>query len=173
MHHLELGKHLGSNTAKVLFHFGGELIAWGIKEHEERFSAMVEQDKAGSVILFPGAGAVAASELPTTSGRSGTVFPPRLVIVLDGGWRECKKINDSIDMQIQRCVVTTASREEYGGTRKYGTTDGSRVQTAAAFIALMQELGEDPEHVTALKAGLAHFMGCWEAQIHRSKTWAT
>jgi len=173
MHHLELGRHLGSNTAKVLFHFGAELIAWGIKDHDERFQELVSQDKAGCVVLFPGAGAVSASELPASAGRSETSFPPRLIIVLDGGWRECKRINDSIDPEIQRCVVTTASREEYGGTRKYGTTDGSRVQTAAAFIALMQELGEDAEQVAALKAGLAHFMSCWEAQIHRSKTWVT
>ena len=36
--------------------------------------------------------------------------------------------------------------EEYGGTRKYGSNsegDGGRVQTAAAFVALLQELGED------------------------------
>merc|ERR1712150_90192 len=158
-------------TAKVLFHFGAELLAWGIQDHDERLRGIVRQSRDESLILFPGADARKACDL--SSGCSGKSFPPKVIIVLDGGWRECKKINDSIDPQVQRCVITTATREEYGGTRKYGTTDGSRVQSAAAFIALMQELGESPEHVSALKNGLANFMSCWESQIHRSKTWVT
>eukprot|EP00406_Dinophysis_acuminata_P038573 CAMPEP_0179357966 /NCGR_PEP_ID=MMETSP0797-20121207/78679_1 /TAXON_ID=47934 /ORGANISM="Dinophysis acuminata, Strain DAEP01" /LENGTH=215 /DNA_ID=CAMNT_0021073197 /DNA_START=1 /DNA_END=649 /DNA_ORIENTATION=+ len=140
------------------------------------------EDPAGCVVLFPSPDAIDASALAAASSDPGCVARsaadlPRSILVLDGGWRECKKINGAIDAQITRCRVTTATREEYGGTRKYGTHEKSggnvRVQTAAAFIALMQELGEDPEHVTALKAGLAHFMGCWEAQICRSKTWVT
>ena len=72
---------------------------------------------------------------------------PRCIIVLDGGWRECRKIDSAIPAGVCRCIVTTASRQEYGGTRKYGGTDPKldqgRVQTAAAFAALMMELGED------------------------------
>lgn len=181
MHYSELGKHLGSNTAKVLFHYGAELIAWGVEEHAQRLHELTHEDPAGTIVLFPGTDAITAHELKDRSGSdaSGTKRAdciPRVVLVLDGGWRDCKRINESINPAITRCVVTEARREEYGGTRKYGTGKGSdagRVQTAAAFIALMQELDEDAEHVAALKAGLALFMGAWESQICRSKTWVS
>jgi len=181
MHADELGRHQGSNTAKLLVHYGAELVPWGVGQDEE-LRRLLREDPAGCVVLFPSPDAIDASALAAASSDPGCVARsaadlPRSILVLDGGWRECKKINGAIDAQITRCRVTTATREEYGGTRKYGTHEKSggnvRVQTAAAFIALMQELGEDPEHVTALKAGLAHFMGCWEAQICRSKTWVT
>jgi len=175
VHHLELGKHLGSNTAKLLFNFGGELFAWGIPEHDARLQSILEEEASQTVVLFPSSGAIPASELGSGCDE-GDRHPSsnKTILVLDGGWRECKRMNDWIDPCIQRCVVTSAAREEYGGTRKYSRgSDGGRVQTAAAFIALMQELGHDPVEVSALKAGLAHFMNCWESQIRRSKTWVS
>lgn len=172
MHHLELGRHLGSNTAKLLLHFGGELFAWGLEADDSRLQHRIEEDPAGTVVLFPSADAIKASELALRE----SAMLPRLIVVLDGGWRECKRMNEWINPQIQRCVVTTATREEFGGTRKYGGTKADangRVQTAAAFIALLQELGEDRAHVAAVREGLAHFMACWEAQICRSKKWVS
>jgi len=169
LHHLELGKHLGSNTAKLLLHFGGEIFAWGVEEHDERLRRLLEEDPEGAVVLFPCAEAVAAGELAALGER------PRTVVVLDGGWRECKHMNEAIDPRIRRVVVTTARRETFGGTRKYGNPADAenRVQTAAAFICLLQELQEAPAHVEALTKGLSHFMECWEAQICRSKTWVS
>jgi len=172
-HYSELGRHLGSNTAKLLLHYGAELLAWGVEQHNKRLQNMIAEDPAGMMVLFPGPGAVTGRDVAARRGRLQPNSEPRCIIVLDGGWRECKRINEFIDPSILRCVVTTATREEYGGTRKYGKSgdqDGSRVQTAAAFVALMQELEEDPDHVAMLKADLAHFMSCWEAQIRRSKT---
>lgn len=168
MHYAEFGRHLGSNTAKLLTLFGGELRCWGLAAEDGALQRLFAEDPEGSVVLFPGPSAMPAAELAETGRR------PRRIFVLDGGWKECKRINQWIPAAISRCVVTSASREEYGGTRKYGGSshdaDG-RVQTAAAFIALMQELDEEPTHISAMKAGLAHFMECWESQIRRSKTW--
>jgi len=39
--------------------------------------------------------------------------------------------------------VTTASRSELGGTRKYDGGTDDRVQTAAAFVTLLRELGQE------------------------------
>jgi len=169
-HHLELGKHLGSNTAKLLLHFGGELCAWGIEEHDRRVQGYMDEDPEGCIVLFPAADATTAAAL-----AQGGV-QPRLIIVLDGGWSECKRMNVWIDPRIRRCVVTSASREEFGGTRKYGGKKADadcRVQTAAAFVALLQELGEEAGQVDALREGLRHFTECWEAQICRSKKWVS
>lgn len=167
MHHVELSQRRSSNTAKLLLSFGAELFAWGLPEHDQRLRELLLADEAEGVctaVLFPSEGSVPAEDL--------ALAPPSRVLVLDGGWRETGHMNASLPASLVRCRVTTARRSDYGGTRKYGNgNDGEgRVQTAAAFITLLQELGEDPAHVAELRAGLAHFMTCFEAQIHRSKT---
>lgn len=173
MHYSELSRHLGSNTAKVLLSFGAELLAWGVDD--QRLRDIVSEDPEGTAVLFPTPGAITAQELAAARGGSSPAASdlPRCIIVLDGGWRECARMNRSIDAGVTRCVVTTAARSDFGGTRKYGGAgdDEKRVQTAAAFVALLRELGEDARHVDAVSAGLRHFMACWEAQINRSKTW--
>ncbi|CAE7236103.1 unnamed protein product [Symbiodinium sp. CCMP2592] len=70
----------------------------------------------------------------------------------------------------KKLSVTTASRSELGGTRKYSGGTDDRVQTAAAFVTLLRELGEDQREVDSVRDGLAHYMECFEAQINRSKT---
>uniref|UniRef100_A0A7S1F734 tRNA-uridine aminocarboxypropyltransferase n=1 Tax=Noctiluca scintillans TaxID=2966 RepID=A0A7S1F734_NOCSC len=166
MHYRELEKHLGSNTAKLLLHFGAELFAWGVEDQDARLAEVLAEDVPRTAVLFPSPDAVPASSLVPVGAS------PSRIVVLDGGWNECKRINEWIDPCITRCVVTTATREEFGGTRKYGGC-AERVQTAAAFAALLSELGEDTEHVAAVKAGLSKFMKAWETQIRRSKTHVT
>eukprot|EP00933_Yihiella_yeosuensis_P077793 TRINITY_DN8868_c0_g1_i1.p1 TRINITY_DN8868_c0_g1~~TRINITY_DN8868_c0_g1_i1.p1 ORF type:complete len:293 (-),score=56.39 TRINITY_DN8868_c0_g1_i1:266-1144(-) len=96
---------------------------------------------------------------------------PRRIVVLDGGWSQCKKMNAWLDPTIPRCVVKTASREEFGGTRRYRAEgESGRVQTAAAFVALLRELGEDQTHVQAVSDGLVKFMQSFESQMGRSRT---
>ncbi|CAE7243499.1 unnamed protein product, partial [Symbiodinium natans] len=62
----------------------------------------------------------------------------------------------------KKLAVTTASRSELGGTRKYSGGTDDRVQTAAAFVTLLRELGEDEKEVTSVRDGLAHYMECFE-----------
>ncbi|CAE7580753.1 unnamed protein product [Symbiodinium pilosum] len=161
MHRLEMGQRKASNTAKLLQHFGAELLCWGVEEHDARLRQILEDDEEGSLVLFPSPDAVQAQSLGTA---------PRQVVVLDGGWRECVRMNNWISPKIRRCVVTTASRSELGGTRKYSGGTDDRVQTAAAFVTLLRELGEDEREVESVRDGLAHYMECFEAQINRSKT---
>merc|ERR1712183_360017 len=63
MHYSELGRHLGSNTAKLLLHFGAELLCWGLKEHDAKLLDMLAQDPEGAAVLFPGPHAVAAGDV--------------------------------------------------------------------------------------------------------------
>merc|ERR1712194_829012 len=122
-------------------------------------------------VLFPAAGACAASELKEEYLRLREQEPqvaqalaPRIV-VLDGGWKETRKMNQSIDPAIPRCFLSNASREEYGGTRKYKQPEGDRVQTAAAFVALLKELGEAPERTEVLQAALERYTEAFSRQI--------
>eukprot|EP00931_Biecheleriopsis_adriatica_P039174 TRINITY_DN22413_c0_g1_i1.p1 TRINITY_DN22413_c0_g1~~TRINITY_DN22413_c0_g1_i1.p1 ORF type:complete len:291 (-),score=40.50 TRINITY_DN22413_c0_g1_i1:77-877(-) len=177
-HHEELGQHTATNTANLLVCLGAELFCCGLPEHDHRLQRRLAEDGQGTVILFPSVDAVQASSLALASDAAvaGTSAKdpqalPRRIVVLDGGWSQCKKMNEWLDPAICRCVVRTASREEFGGTRRYRDENGQgRVQTAAAFVALMRELGEEPEHVHALSAGLVAFMASFEAQMGRSRT---
>eukprot|EP00435_Cladocopium_sp_Y103_P068135 s221_g31.t1 len=84
MHHLEIGQRKASNTAKLLAHFGAEMLCWGVEEHDERLQEIIKDDPEGTVVLFPSETAVQATELSET---------PRKILVLDGGWRECVRMN--------------------------------------------------------------------------------
>eukprot|EP00930_Biecheleria_cincta_P003667 TRINITY_DN104596_c0_g1_i1.p1 TRINITY_DN104596_c0_g1~~TRINITY_DN104596_c0_g1_i1.p1 ORF type:complete len:261 (-),score=46.75 TRINITY_DN104596_c0_g1_i1:138-920(-) len=161
-HSEELGQHTATNTANLLVCLGAKLLCCGLPEHDLLLRECLE-DPVGTVVLFPSADAVQAASLSTTAAL------PRRIVVLDGGWAQCKKMNEWMNPAVARCVVSTASREEFGGTRRYKGGNG-RVQTAAAFVALMRELGEEPAQVEALSAGLVRFMASFEAQMGRSRT---
>mmetsp|Transcript_147129 Transcript_147129/g.373576 ORF Transcript_147129/g.373576 Transcript_147129/m.373576 type:complete len:334 (+) Transcript_147129:149-1150(+) len=132
-----------------------------------------------AVVLFPSADARPAGEIAAeiaaarqSEGGDGSNAPaklPRCIVVLDGGWKETRKMNQSIDHGIPRCFVSNATRGEYGGTRKYrGNDAANRVQTAAAFIALLKELNDDLARVAQLQADLVSFTEAFERQIRWS-----
>lgn len=165
MHHAELEQQRGSNTAKLLLPFGAELLVWGIDQHEARLRELLATDGFDdAIVLFPAPDAIPAAELAPVDVNASL---PRCIVVLDGGWKETRKMNLSIDSRIRRCCITS-TRDEYGATRKYRDANRERVQTAAAFICLMKELGEDAACVEGLRAGLACFMEAFESQIRWS-----
>lgn len=167
-HYAELDRRRGSNTAKLLLQFGAEILVWGVKEHEEKLRVLLEAEGENAMVLFPAPGAIEAKKI--ARGTPGRPELPRCIIVLDGGWKETRKINQAIDQRVVRCFVSSATRDEYGGTRKYNPTNGDkgRVQTAAAFVALMKELGEDAETVSELQNGLECFLAAFERQLNWS-----
>ncbi|CAE8637217.1 unnamed protein product, partial [Polarella glacialis] len=150
-------------------------------EHEKQLQDALAEAGEGASVLYPSPDAVLASDLANLqphghgdlwerfrsalcacgSGRdASTVTRQRCVVVLDGGWKETRKMNQSIDGTVTRCSVRSATRDEYGGTRKYkgnARDDVGRVQTAAAFIAFLKELGEDPEGAASLSEGLTRY----------------
>ncbi|CAE7929340.1 unnamed protein product [Symbiodinium sp. KB8] len=58
MHRLEIGQRKASNTAKLLKHFGAELLCWGVEEHDARLQQLLVDDEEGTVVLFPSPDAV-------------------------------------------------------------------------------------------------------------------
>ncbi|CAK9061437.1 Hypothetical protein SCF082_LOCUS32176 [Durusdinium trenchii] len=100
LHHLEIGQRKASNTAKLLAHFGAELLCWGVEEHDARLLQIIDEDMEGTVVLFPSENAVQASELAPE--RAAPVRPVRQVLVLDGGWRECVRMNAWISLGLSQ-----------------------------------------------------------------------
>ncbi|CAE7300590.1 unnamed protein product, partial [Symbiodinium pilosum] len=132
----------------------------GLPEHEERLKELLREDVAGTAILFPSPDALPAAAMAAVVAGEA----PRRIVILDGGWAQCKKMNQWLDPAIPRCFVETATREEFGSTRKY-RGQAHRVQTASAFAALWRELQEDPHDVEAVTQGLDAFMSSFEAQM--------
>ncbi|CAE7943335.1 unnamed protein product, partial [Symbiodinium necroappetens] len=158
-HHEELGQHSATNTAVLLLLLGADQFCCGHPEHDERLQALLREDVAGTAVLFPSADALPAAALAEAAQ------PPRRIVILDGGWAQCKKMNQWLDPALPRCVVETATREEFGATRRYRGAQSGRVQTASAFAALCRELREDPQDVQAVAQGLSAFMSSFEAQM--------
>ncbi|CAJ1413437.1 unnamed protein product [Effrenium voratum] len=143
---------------------GAELFCCGLPEHDQKLTELLREDVSGTVVLFPSDLALPAAELAALGDTEPRV---RRVVVLDGGWAQCKKMNQWLDPALPRCFVN-ASREEFGGTRRYrGITN--RVQTAGAFVALMRDLEEEPETVAAISESLGAFMDSFVAQMHEGR----
>jgi len=164
MHHAELNRRRGSNTAKLLLRYGARLLVWGMEEHRRELDDLLAQHKA--IVLFPSPEAEYAADFARSNPHCKSVHH---IIVLDGGWKETRKMNQSINPCIPRCRV---SAEALNGlkrrTRKYVNGFGDRVQTAGAFIALLRELGEDEHHVQPLFEGLVTFLESFESQLQWS-----
>mmetsp|Transcript_42097 Transcript_42097/g.78224 ORF Transcript_42097/g.78224 Transcript_42097/m.78224 type:complete len:268 (+) Transcript_42097:66-869(+) len=157
-HHEELGQHSATNTAVLLLLLGAELFCCGHEEHDARLRALLREDIEGTVVLFPSPGALPATALAAKAAI------PRRIVILDGGWAQCKKMNQWLGPALPRCYVETATREEFGSTRRYRGA-AHKVQTASAFAALWRELGEAQEEIAAVSQGLTAFMSSFEAQM--------
>lgn len=184
MHPAELDQRRGSNTAKLLLQLGAELVVWGAKGDMLRLEdSLIAPKGEGSeravrsdaMIFFPAPEARDALEFaPSELERNESTSPKGMdqvgcIVVLDGNWKEARKMNKLIDPRVQRCRVTTISRSDCGGTRKYDPqSDTGRVQTAGAFMALMRDLGEDPACVEGIRAALVCFMSAFEKQLRWS-----
>lgn len=164
MHHAELNRRRASNTAKLLLCFGARLLVWGLDDHERQLQELLADGSA--LVLFPSPDAKQPAEL--RNAAMGSALAPKCIVVLDGGWKETRKMNQTIDPRVTRCCVATATRDECGGTRKYKNGDRERVQTAGAFIALLRELGEDDGDVMRLLGGLSRFLASFERQLRWS-----
>jgi len=164
----------------------------GLLELVPKSSAAPEEGKKPSIsnaaVLFPSSNAIDAASLANSlaaeraqvvaerqhmdeQGKNVTLelSHPRTVIVLDGGWKETQKMNKTIDPRILRVRVTPDSYKMLGGytaTRKYDAKlKPERVQTAAAFLGLLNELQEDRESIDALSAGLNAFTAAFNQQL--------
>mmetsp|Transcript_89674 Transcript_89674/g.172608 ORF Transcript_89674/g.172608 Transcript_89674/m.172608 type:complete len:154 (-) Transcript_89674:44-505(-) len=135
-----------------------------MEEHRRELDDILAKQNA--LVLFPSPEAEHAAELARSNepGKSA-----QHIIVLDGGWKETRKMNQSINPCIPRCRISAETLDGLSRrTRKYVNGFRDRVQTAGAFIALLRELGEDEHHVQSLLEGLVTFLESFESQLRWS-----
>ncbi|CAJ1459866.1 unnamed protein product, partial [Effrenium voratum] len=87
---------------------------------------------------------------------------------------EARVVNTLTDEHLERILCPSGklafaelATGNYPSHRKYSGGTDDRVQTAAAFVTLLRELGEDnsdESEVVAVRTGLTHYMSCFEAR---------
>ena len=132
----EVARHAASNTGKLVLLWGGALVCEGVEEDEAWLAERIREAEH-PVVLFPASGAVRARDV---GGKQRL-----LVVVLDGSWKDAKRLNARVDARVPRVCLTEVDacslRTTLGATRKYG--ECARVQTAPAVVQLLRELGDD------------------------------
>lgn len=132
----EVARHAASNTGKLVLLWGGALVCEGVEEDEAWLAERIREAEH-PVVLFPASGAVRARDVREKQRL--------LVVVLDGSWKDAKRLNARVDARVPRVCLTEVDacslRTTLGATRKYG--ECARVQTAPAVVQLLRELGDD------------------------------
>ena len=114
-----------------------EMVTADAVIHGDRQRLIGFHEAEHPVVLFPASGAVRARDV----GEKQRL----LVVVLDGSWKDAKRLNARVDARVPRVCLTEVDacslRTTLGATRKYG--ECARVQTAPAVVQLLRELGDD------------------------------
>ena len=110
MHHKEYAK--SSNTPCLLQWLGpaAHILVHGVEEHEKRLDALIARSGSRALVLFPGESSVDVSDVlardeGARAGEDGQVGPAVdgwTVVVVDGSWRQARKMERRLPAHLQR-----------------------------------------------------------------------
>jgi DTW domain-containing protein YfiP len=130
MHLKEL--YTASNTGKLarLCLPGAECLCRGLQEDELRLETLLGEYEGRTVVLFPSQAAVPAEQHPLHEG------PARLIVVLDGTWRQAKRLQRGVPLSVPRIKVLPEIASTFQ-CRKYAlANDESNEQRVCTIEAL-------------------------------------
>jgi DTW domain-containing protein YfiP len=127
-------QYRSSNTAKVIERvLGGEIYIDGIDEDWQRFQALTDKYKGRCFVLFPSEESVEYTQLDRIDVSDS------LIVVVDGTWRQARKLNKKIDPSIPRVRITPTTLSKFLCRRQ---TRVDRVCTAEALSLLLEDMGK-------------------------------
>jgi DTW domain-containing protein len=133
MNHRE--QYRASNTAKIIHQvLGARIYIDGVDRDMEDLVLLIEERKSNAVVLFPSED---SSTWPTVNEQTKGKKP--LVIVLDGTWRQARRLNKKIPECISRVKITPQTLSQFLCRRQ---TQADRVCTVEALALLMTETGD-------------------------------
>eukprot|EP00039_Didymoeca_costata_P014660 m.239484 g.239484 ORF g.239484 m.239484 type:complete len:302 (-) comp16068_c0_seq8:3543-4448(-) len=176
LHWREASVRKASNTAKLvpLVLETGRLIGCGDIENEAWLYNKLENDPK-AVILYPGHGCMEISDLikkhEEESKKSGVKDDkPWTLVLLDGTWGEAKTLNRLLPPTTQR---VTLGKEPEAILRRLGTrtahANADNIQSFAAVISALSELGVVEEHIKSLTEQLELAVGAYLKQTFPEK----
>ena len=159
MHQKEM--YRSSNTVKAIERvMGAEVFVDGLADDNERFNKLIAENRSNTIVLFPSED---ASEWDTYKQASGN--PERiLIVVVDGTWRQARRLNYIIPAEIPRVKITPTTLSKFL-CRRQATED--RVCTIEALSLLFQEIGET-EISSHLDKGLSTIQEGYNSQCYGS-----
>ena len=153
-------KYRSSNTAKIIERIlNANLLISGVDDAE--LNQIVAQGNC--FVLFPSEGALTWEEAKLPGDN-------RTIIVLDGTWRQARRLNQAIPLHVPRIKVSPTSLSQFLCRRQ---TNPDRVCTVEALSMLYKDMGRDAESVQ-LERGLGVLLEGFNKQCfgstHRPNT---
>lgn len=133
-------QYRSSNTAKVIERvLGAKIFIDGLDEDWAKFESLLREYENRTFLLFPSEDSVEFSNLGSSSNNrfiSGRV----LIVVVDGTWRQARKLNQRIPLTVPRVRITPTTLSKFLCRRQ---TRVDRVCTAEALTLLLLDMGLD------------------------------
>ena len=131
-------QYRASNTAKVIERVvsGGQIFIDGLEDDWNQFQDLLKNYSGRTFVLFPSDSSVEYSELTSREDRS--VEEEGLIVVVDGTWRQARRLNKKIPQEIPRVKITPLTLSKFLCRRQ---TRVDRVCTAEALSLLFLDMG--------------------------------
>lgn len=128
-----------SNTAKIIEKvLNARIYIDGVDSDLEDLVLLIQERKEAALVLFPSEDATTWSEVEQRMKKISTTKP--LIIVLDGTWRQARRLNKKIPDDIPRVKITPQTLSQFLCRRQ---TQADRVCTVEALALLMTEMEEE------------------------------
>ena len=132
-------QYRSSNTAKVIERvLGAKIFIDGLEEDWSQFVSLLKEYEQRMFLLFPSEESVEFSNLVLGSGNSTVTNGEVLIVVVDGTWRQARKLNQRIPSSVPRVRITPTTLSKFLCRRQ---TRVDRVCTAEALSLLLLDMG--------------------------------
>jgi DTW domain-containing protein YfiP len=156
-------QYRSSNTAKVIESVvGGRIFIDGLGDVWERFERLISEYSGRCFVLFPSTDSTEYSEFRSLSHVNEQ--EDVLVIVVDGTWRQARRLNKKIPSDIPRVKITPTTLSKFLCRRQ---TQVDRVCTAEALSLLLVDM-EQCEASFRLDSGLSVLVEGYNMQCYGS-----
>jgi DTW domain-containing protein YfiP len=149
-----------SNTAKVVLNTlpNTKFLLKGLPIHDEILKNMLVTDDTHEVyVMFPSTGSLPIHKTPlvlqpTDQVVDGIVDDNKkyTIIVLDGTWREARRMNKNIPEEVPRIHLTPVNDPIFEHLRKQTVQKVGRTSTLEAVVECFREIGMDNSQTTIL-----------------------
>lgn len=152
-----------SNTGKLLSSLfpDTEVLIHGCAEDESRFLELLDEARGRGFVLFPSEGAVSTADA-LQQGESTSSAETPLVVLLDGTWRQARRMRQGVPGALPNVALTAVTRSEFHWRRQ---SEEGRISTVEAAALLLDEL-QLADAAQALRESLAILCKGLEKQCH-------
>jgi len=153
---------LAADTSKLLlaaYPDTTRLVVGGLAELEKEMMDAVTSNPH-SFVLFPAIGASTFSTLAESTAKTSSSGPCNTthnkaditwdIVVLDGTWKQARKLNTKVDTKVARVVLEDALKSTPAHTVRAHPNPVRRISTLEAVALLLKDMGHPKESFAPL-----------------------